>query len=874
MITGSARRLLLILGPQVRSDSRVCAVQRRRKCRELRGPATKVPKMRPWLSHATRLRHVFGYLCVAASLLVPASAQANAPITSFIVTPSTSQAGGHPNLRTLFSVENREFQHNPRPNCDCQDPKTVTINYPPGLVGDPRALPQCPEAEFADLTCPIDSQVGTADVGVGKSVPGEEGVLTEYELKYYPVYNLVPHPGEAGLLGYNIPLLDFPAFIVISPRTESDYGLKTVVENIPHLPPVAWAEVNLWGVPASPSNDKERLGPVGCSPRGEIEPTTGPQCKGGNPSNSPLTPLLDNPTSCGVPLSATIEVLAYDEGISRAQTSWPATTGCDQLSFNPSLFAQPTTVAADSPSGLVADLQLPQGVSATTPSPSEIRETTVTLPEGFSINPNAADGKTACSDLDARFGTEEEAECPETSKVGSLTIESAALPGPLPGYVYLGEPRQGNRYRIFLVANGFDVHIKLAGTVTPNPKTGQLTVSFSELPQSPFSELDIHIFGSERGLLATPTQCGIYPVTSTFKPWDSFLPEQTSTQFFELKSGPITAESGPGGAPCPGPTRPFNPGFQASSVNSVPGAHTPFFFDLTRSDGDQNLSGLTLTTPPGFSATLAGIPYCSDHSLEEAADPSYGGLQEEVSPSCPQASQIGTATIGAGAGDHPVYVSGKVYLAGPYKGAPLSVAVITPAVSGPYDLGNAVVRAALHVNPETAQITAVSDPLPQILEGVPLRLRSILLELNRPDFALNPTNCGRFSVGAQIGGNQGGKASRSSLLPGGRLCLPSLRPQARPQALRFNQARRHPRSHRDPHCTTGRSQHRRHDRNPASHRAARQRPRPESLHKDCLQRRKQPRGKVPRGLGHRLREGSNPAARKTPRRPGLPARSS
>ncbi len=237
----------------------------------------------------------------------------------------------------------------------------------------------------------------------------------------------------------------------------------------------------------------------------------------------------------------------------------------------------------------------------------------------------------------------------------------------------------------------------------------------------------MHFFGSERGLLATPTQCGTYPVNSTFTPWDSVLPEQTSTQFFTLDSGPERRRA------CPGPTRPFNPGFQAASAGNTAGAHTPFSLDLTRNDGDQNLSGLNVTTPPGFSATLAGIPYCSDAALAAAAEPSYSGLEEEANPSCPAASQIGTATTGAGAGTHPVYVPGKVYLAGPYKGAPLSLAVITPALSGPYDLGNVVVRAALHVNPETAQITAVSDPLPQILEGIPLRLRSILHQPQPPE---------------------------------------------------------------------------------------------------------------------------------------------
>ncbi len=242
--------------------------------------------------------------------------------------------------------------------------------------------------------------------------------------------------------------------------------------------------------------------------------------------------------------------------------------------------------------GIDINLTVPQQLSPTIPSPSELRAATVTLPAGFSINPNAADGKTACADTEALFGTEEESQCPEFAKVGSLTIESSALPGPLPGFVYLGQPLPGNRYRIFLVANGFATHIKLAGTVSADPDTGQLVITFNELPQSPLTAFDMHFFGSERGLLATPTECGKYPVTTTFTPWDQTIGTQTSTQFFTL-------DSGPNGTPCPaGPKRPFNPGFQAASAGNTAAADSPFAVEVTRNDGDQNLSALSITTPP------------------------------------------------------------------------------------------------------------------------------------------------------------------------------------------------------------------------------------------------------------------------------------
>ena len=703
---------------------------------------------------------------IVAVGVFPSAAGANAPVTSFSVTPSTTQAGGHPNLDTLFTVGDRETQNIPRPNCDCEDAKNVRIDYPPGLIGNPHVTPQCGAAEFANIECPVDTQIGIAKIGIGREVPDQSGEPPSFlrPLGYLGVYNLVPHPGQAGLLGFNVGVLQTAVFIVISPRTESDYGLKSEIDGIEHLLPLSYSELTLWGVPAASSHDGERIGPVGCGLEGH------PSCTVPNSSNLTPEPFLDNPTSCGTPLSSSIEIESYDLGTSVAESSFPSTTGCDQLSFNPSLFAQPTTGATDSPSGLAVNLQVPQESSPSAPSPSEIKETTLTLPPGFSINPNAADGKSVCTEAQARFGTEEEAQCPEDSKVGTLTIESSALPGPLPGYVYLGQPRPGNRYRIFLVANGFDVHVKIAGSITANAQTGQLVASFNGsppsfegLPQSPFSSFNIHFFGSDRGLLATPVRCGTYPVESIFTPWDSFLPKQTSTQYFELTSGPVTNATGPQGAPCPGPTRPFNPSFEASTVSSnVPGAHAPFFIALSRSDGDQDLSGTTVTTPPGLSATLAGVGYCTDQEITSAGEAGHSGSEELANPSCPPSSQIGTATVGAGAGDHPVYVPGRVYLAGPYQGAPLSLAVITPAISGPYDLGNVVVRAALHVNPETAQITAVSDPLPRILEGIPLRLRSILLELNRPNFTLNPTNCDPLSVEASVTGEEGARVSRKS----------------------------------------------------------------------------------------------------------------
>ena len=718
---------------------------------------------------ARRFHRRLGAAAAALSLFLaafgPAAARADTPITAFSALPSTTQAGGHPDVEIYFSVANRVVQGSSNP-CECEDAKNATVHFPPGFIGNPHATPQCTLADFSSDDCPIDSQVGIVHI-----------ISSDPALPFNAaVYNLIPPPQDAGLLGFKVFFYNAPQFTVLSSRTGSDYGLDATVTSIFHYYPLVSFQEDLWGVPANPLHDPLRLNPLFnpngpghssylnfgiCDANGNPS-TTDPStmvepCGGGIPpevSNSPETPFLQNPTTCDSPLGSSLDVLSYDGGETQETDTWPQMTGCERLSFNPSLYAQPTTTATDSPSGIDVNLTVPQQLSPSVPSPTELRAATVTLPAGFSINPNAADGKTACTDAEARFGTEEEAQCPEFSKVGSLEIDSSALPGPLPGFVYLGQPLAGKRYRIFLAADGFATHIKLAGTVAADPQTGQLTISFSELPESPLTAFNMHFFGSERGLLATPTRCGTFPVTSTFTPWDSSLAPETSSQFFTLTSGP-------NGQACPGSTRPFSPSLQVGSLRNTAGAHSPFTLELARADGDQNLSGLTVTTPPGLLATLSGVPYCSDAALAGAASSGYTGLQEEANPSCPVASQIGTATIGAGAGSHPVYVASSVYLAGPYKGAPLSLAVITPVVSGPYDLGNVVVRAALRVNPTTAQITAVSDPLPQILEGIPLRLRSVLLELNRPNFTLNPTSCSPLVVNTEVSGSEGALAKPS-----------------------------------------------------------------------------------------------------------------
>ena len=657
-----------------------------------------------------------------------------APIQSFSVTPSTSQAGAHPNMLIEFEIGTR-YKHYEHPEeSGANGVKNIQVNFPAGFIGNPHSVAECTTAQFALDECPPDSQIGWAAPSVTLG-----GCCTSY-LKT-PLYNLVPQPGQAGLLAWKAYIYAFPIYTIIRPRTESDYGLNTEVKGITGTFQLGGYKQEIWGVPAAPIHDAERY------KKGGAFPVEGPEI-----SSQPERPYLTNPTTCGVPLHTELVSDAYDGVVDTETDVWPTTTGCDQLNFNPSQAAKPSTEDADSATGLDTALKVPINESPSTPSDSEIKGTITKLPAGFSINSSAADGKVYCTEAEASFGTPDEAHCPENSKVGTVRLESNALPGPIFGGIYIGKPEPDSKYRLFLTADGYGTHVKLHGDVLPDPQTGQLSTVFQNLPQSPYTEFDLHFFGSERGLLATPTKCGTYAVETEFEPWATGLANQVSTQFFSITHGP-------GGSPCPGAQRPFGPGFRAVGAGNGGGTHSPFSIYITRQDGEQTLGTIGVKTPPGFSATLKGIPYCSEQTIGEIEGST--GVAEQAAPKCPAASLVGVSWAAAGAGSKPFSAEGKVYLSGPYKGAPLSFTVVTPAVSGPYDLGNVVNRVAINVDPVTAQVTASSDPLPQILQGIPLRLRSVLINLNRENFTLNPTNCNPFQVNGFLAGSEGGSASPS-----------------------------------------------------------------------------------------------------------------
>jgi hypothetical protein len=443
---------------------------------------------------------------------------------------------------------------------------------------------------------------------------------------------------------------------------------------------------------------------------------------------------------------------------------------CDTIPFNPSLGVEPGNTQTDSPAGAAVEVKLPVEPSPTGQETSTVRTAKVALPNGMGLNPSAANGLVACTDGQFGKGTRNPVACPPASRVGSVAVTSPPLPeGPLTGNVYVGQqksrvPESGEQFRILVHAASprYGVDVRLIGNVSANPRTGQLTTTFDEpakidplkgelphgLPQVPFTTFRLQFDGGARAPLTSAPICGPHTTVSQLTPWSA----QFSGKPPAAPSSTFALTSAPGGGPCAKTmaARPFAPGFAAAPHSHRARQFTPFATRIVRSDGQQELKGVDITLPPGATAKLKGVPYCPPSALVAAAQGS--GAAEKANSSCPDKSQVGTVTATTGSGPLPFHIAGKAFLSGRYKGAPVSLSVITPAVAGPFDLGNVVVRVPLRLDPETAQIRAVSDPIPDVFGGVKLNLRSVFVNVNREKFTLNGTNCSKFATAGVLRG--------------------------------------------------------------------------------------------------------------------------
>ncbi len=703
---------------------------------------------------------ILAALAVAA---LPAPASAAFGINSFDVTftnadgTTATQAGSHPFAMTTTLGANTDAEGRPDGRL-----KDFVFEQIAGLAGDTTAYERCTTLEFLEK----DEATGTnacrieTAVGIAASATSEPGLWSTA-----PLFNLEPPPGVLLRLGFKAGGAE-NIVIDVSLSQTPPYKPVAAVRNTPEIVDVYGSKVQLWGDPSDSRHDELR-GSCGFYvtklPPGDI---AGFQFEGQGESchvSSRPRPLLTLPTTCSEPLLSSYEAISWAGQVDRGSrlTHDPAGNPipfaeCGGLSaFAPHLSTSPTTRAASSPTGLDISLGVDDSglVTVGGRAQSDIRKVVLKLPEGMTANPAVAEGLEVCTQADlAResLGSAPGQGCPQASKLGSVEVDSPLIDKTISGALYQAAPYEnpfGTLLAFYFVLKDpeLGIIVKQAAKVIPDPDTGQLEGITEDIPQLPFSSFRLRFREGARSPLVSPPSCGPHTATAEITPW-SGGPEAHVSSTFELIAGHDST-------PCPTGPAPFDPGFQAGSESNAAGHHSPFSMRLTRRDGDQDLTRFDATLPPGVAATLAGVSQCTDAQIARAKQKS--GRSELASPSCPANSQIGTTRAGAGVGSQLTYVSGSLYLAGPFGGAPLSAVAIVPAVAGPFDVGTVVVREALQVNPRTGVVSADgahSDPIPHILAGIPLVVRDVQVDVDRPGFTLNPTSCNRLRTDASIWG--------------------------------------------------------------------------------------------------------------------------
>ena len=615
--------------------------------------------------------------------------------------------------------------------------RNVRVDLPVGLSVNPQATPQCPLATFqADaLLCPPPSIVGASIVTASAAGIVAPPVAVQ-------VYNIEPNHGEPALFGFDA--LGSEVYLKSDVEWNGDYHEGFSIEA--PLPPLG-AKIL-----------KNRLTFSGLAGNGTFL-TNPPTC------HDPAQPAFQHTYSTYLRAdSLEVADLQFPNGSSRFEGALPPgvkPTGCSGVPFKPGIVVTPGTSTTDSPDGALVDVTVP--FEPLTPiSHSNVKTARTTLPRGMGLNPSAATGLAFCEDRQLGKGTTNPVSCPAASKVGTLAIETPPLPpGALKGDVFVGrqlsrDPASGNVYRIFVHAESarYDVSARLIGNVAADPRTGVLTTTFADNPQVPFSSFRLQFNGGERAPLTSAPTCGPNRSLISADPY-SEAGTATATNEFSLSQAP-----GGGGCAKTMAARPFGPSFSARSKSVRAGKYSPFTVSLARTPGQQELKGVDVMLPAGLSGKLAGLRYCPAKAMAAATD--RAGEAEAKNPSCPKKSRVGVATVKAGSGPSPIEMEGVAYLAGPYKGAPLSLAVLTPATAGPFDLGVVLVRVALFVDPETARIHPVSDPIPDVFGGAKLSVRSIVLNTNRKNFTLNPTSCRKLETAGAIEGGGSDPATPSA----------------------------------------------------------------------------------------------------------------
>ncbi len=700
-----------------------------------------------------------------------------------------TRAGSHPFQMTTTvalnqgpdTAQTENAGHNPRV-APVGLAKDVFTKFPVGFIGNPTPVPTCSILQFLafrvtapagenqeDNRCPAESAVGIATVRIW------EPLLLNYVAFTVPLFELEPEFGEPARFGFAIVIGDVPVLLDATlrsgpgegavPGQSEDYGISVDASNITQTAGLISATVTVWGTPGDPRHDASRG--WSCLYQ-SLEADHGP-CS--HPENKHPPALLTLPTTCGAPMEASVEADSWgNPGVFEDRLPpepLPALVGCNRLAFAPSVQASPTTSSASSPSGLDVNLDFhDEGLTNSEGlTQSRLKDTVVTLPEGLTVNPSSGVGLAGCAAADYARETltsTSGAGCPDQSKLGTVEITTPVLNSAIHGSLFIAQPHEnpfGSLLALYIVARNPEtgIFIKLAGKVTPNPVTGQLVTTFANNPQLPFSHFNFHFREGAQAPLVTPSTCGTYTAQALLTPWANPFSPLTEGSSFGITSGV-------GGGPCPsGGAPPFNPEIQAGMLNNNAGSFSAFYLHLTRTDAQQEISGFSTNLPPGLTGSLTGVPFCPEAAIAVARTKS--GREEEANPSCPVQSQVGHTLVGTGMGAVLAYVPGKVYLAGPFHGAPFSLVAVTSAVVGPFDLGTVVLRFGLNIDPFTAQVSVSptsSEPIPTIIQGIVTHVRDIRVYVDRHNFTLNPTSCDPLAIGSTLNSDLGASATVTS----------------------------------------------------------------------------------------------------------------
>jgi hypothetical protein len=657
------------------------------------------------------------------------------PDGTFVDPQFDRQAGGHPDFSVYFKVGARQSDGTPS-----EALHSLVVDLPPGMVGDPTGVATCSPFALASpghggAECPVESQIGVAEITVWNTKGPVDFAVGIFNISHGPDVPARFGFNYSGVLGLITAAVN-PEDYTISSGTFSA-GQGAAVESV---------RTTIWGVPADPSHDTLRQGPNGGIAVNNFNtPST-------NSYSSPAarTPVLTAPPRCSAePLEFTIRGDSWENKGKYVEATVSADVdgtpfrmeGCARVPFQPTAEVTPSSHSADTPTSLDATIAVPQPDDPSGIASADVRKVRMTFPEGMSVNASSAAGLGACSLSEIKLHTNDAPSCPDSSKLGTIAIESPPIDETLQGDVILAKPYDNpfnSLLALYIAVKGPGFYLKLPGRIDTDANTGQITVVFDENPQLPFESLHLQMDGGPRASLSTPRTCGTYNLVTEFTSWKDDNPV--------IVNSPFVVDQACGGG--------FSPGLQAGTVAPTAGVYSPFTLRVTRADGEPNLSRIETTLPEGLLAKLAGVPLCGDAQAATGA--------------CPAASQVGTVTVGAGSGPTPLYVpeAGKAptaaYLAGPYKGAPYSMVVKVPAQAGPFDLGTVSVRNALNVDRITAQVTAASDQLPQILQGIPIAYRDVRVEVNRPEFTINPTNCKAQKVTSVLTSTSGQTATPSA----------------------------------------------------------------------------------------------------------------